>query len=173
MVRMSFIDDFKSDISKIIGRNICIKTNPYLGSYLNKTADKDPQELTIDFLRYNKESYQSVHFSIIAPPTGDDRSREVAKFALQQMPGCCGLLVSTGSFVNVRYRNKGIGHRLNQFRQQLAHQLGYSALICTDVHSNDPQRKILKKNGFQDIYQFTNARTGNVLDISVCQIYKP
>ena len=33
--------------------------------------------------------------------------------------------------------------------------------MCTDIVTNEPQQKILKKNGWNQICQFKNAKTGN------------
>ena len=94
----------------------------------------------------------------------------LASFQLVQMIGCCGILVSTQSSVHRKLRGKGLGTVLNSLRVEMARNMGYGILLCTDVESNAAQRKILAKNGWQDIYDFKNPRTGNRVFISVINL---
>lgn len=96
----------------------------------------------------------------------------VARFNLEQLPGCCGICISTASYVEPEYRGIGLGLLLNSLRIEMTRQMGYGLLMCTDLENNIPQRKILEKNGWEDIYGFTNPRTGNVLKISVYNLTK-
>ncbi len=89
----------------------------------------------------------------------------VAMWQLVEMPGCCGICISTGSMVYPRFRKVGIGKLLNLLRKELATVLGYGLLICTDVITNDPQQKILDQNGWKHISSFRNPRTQNVVAI--------
>lgn len=91
----------------------------------------------------------------------------IAQFTLVQMIGCCGICVSTNSYVSSKYRQKGINTELNKLRIELAKDQDYSLLLCTDVATNVPQKKTLLKNGWIDIHRFRNSRTGNLVDISV------
>jgi hypothetical protein len=90
----------------------------------------------------------------------------VAGFTLTQLPGCCGVVVSTGAWVNLDHRRKGIGSLMNQLRIDYARALGYGYILCTDVETNEPQRKLLAKNGWVDLTKFTNPRTVNRVFIS-------
>lgn len=94
------------------------------------------------------------------------RPTVVSSFWLSMMPGCCGLAVSFHACVYEPFRNKGVGTILNRLRMVIAKDLGYSALICTDVAANKHQRNILRKNNWKDIYQFINRRTGNKVFLS-------
>ena len=94
----------------------------------------------------------------------------VSHSRLLQLPGCCGVMVSTASVVYPNCRNRGVGTLMNKFRQELAYALGYTILLCTDVTNNDHQRKILAKNGWQDLYSFINRRTHNNVAISVIHL---
>lgn len=94
----------------------------------------------------------------------------ISFFELYQMPHCCGICVSTASNVSPKFQKLGVATLLNQFRQDLALNLGYSIILCTDCDKNLAQKKVLQKNGWQDIFKFTNKRTRNVLNISVKQL---
>lgn len=85
----------------------------------------------------------------------------IAKFRLQQLPGCCGVLVSYHANVKLAWRCKGLGTILNKMRQQIAWNKGYTLLLCTDVMENDPQQKILERNGWVPVTEFKNRRTDN------------
>lgn len=95
---------------------------------------------------------------------------ELARFDLVQQPNCCGILVSTMVWVREDLRNRGLGKVLNSLRIDIARRLGYSVLLCTDRVNNEPQRKILKANGWQDIFTFHNKRSGNEVAISVVKL---
>lgn len=95
--------------------------------------------------------------------------KKVASFELYKFPHCCAFMISCNSFVNFAYQNKGIGKLLNQFRIDIARELGFTALVCTDRDKNEIQRKLLKKNGWKDIYTVKNKRTNNVVHISIIE----
>lgn len=94
----------------------------------------------------------------------------ISSFLLYEMPHCCGILLSCGSFVEPSYRKKNLGSILNNFRIDLGKYLDYSLILCTDKIRNLPQRKILENNKWKDIYSFKNKRTDNDLFISVKDI---
>ena len=94
----------------------------------------------------------------------------VASFELAPMINCCGICVSTGAYVAPEWRKKGLGTLLNNLRMDIARFDGYSLLLCTDLVDNTPQRRILERNGWRNIYKFVNRRTGNPLHISVINL---
>jgi GNAT superfamily N-acetyltransferase len=96
--------------------------------------------------------------------------QEVARGLIQQMPGCCGLCISTAASVHPSYRGKGIGTLMNEFRIDVARYADYGAMICTDVLHNDAQQKILTKNGWSNIFEFDNPRTGNAIGIHIIDV---
>jgi len=94
----------------------------------------------------------------------------LSTFSLLKMPGCCGILVSTGSSVNYRYARMGVGTLLNAFRKEAAKLLGYTVLFCTDVTANEAQTKILNKNGWKSVHTFKNKRTLNEVALHVVNV---
>ena len=91
------------------------------------------------------------------------QGNKVSTFKLYQMPHCCGIAISCNAFVEEQYRNKRVGSVLNNLRQEIARANGYTILICTDIAKNDHQRKLLKTNGWEDVLEFKNKRTGNTV----------
>lgn len=92
---------------------------------------------------------------------------EVTTFCLRQLPGCCAFVVSYHVSVSSQFRNKGVGKLMNAFRLDIARFLRYTAMLCTDKLDNGPQRSILHKNGFVDIYTCINKKTDNHIAISL------
>lgn len=91
----------------------------------------------------------------------------ISTFRIYQMPHCCAFAISCDVKVYHPFTSKGVGKLLNQFRQDLCKLMNYSALLCTDVDHNGAQRKVLKVNGWDDIYSVINKKTDNVVHISV------
>lgn len=96
--------------------------------------------------------------------------KSVASFTLVAMPGCCGILISTGAWIQSEYRNKGIGKLLNLMRIQIAHEWEYSLMLCTDVTTNTPQQRILQSHNWKDLGAFLNTRTDNIVKIHTIDI---
>lgn len=103
---------------------------------------------------------------LVTRPKGHRGTFQITNFVLVQLPGCCGVCVSTGAYVFEPYRRKGVNILMNKLRQDLAREFGYTVLLCTDVDPNTPERHTLKTCGWHDILQFTNRRTGNVVNVS-------
>lgn len=94
----------------------------------------------------------------------------VAGFSLSPLPGCCGVVISHGAGVDPRYQGKGVGTLMNAMRVDIARLYGYGTMLCTDLVTNTPQRRILARNGWKDVHTFTNPRTDNELAISVIDL---
>lgn len=153
-----------------------------------KLLGVDPSELRLDYIRNASTQYQwnntqkwddnfsqecgkdyGVNYAFRLVNQRDPSfTKTVAFFKMTEMPSCCAFVVSHGSVVGVE--GKGVGTRLNRFRQDLAKAWGYSGIICTDVDTNKGQRRILEKEGWKDIFQRRNARTNNLVNISVKEL---
>ncbi len=136
---------YKEQIEQIIGQPIEIK-RWRVESFMSKTHEEGSWEIWID-------------------------KQIIAGFKLVCMPGCCGIVVSTGAYVAAHQQGKGLGTLLNQMRVQIAWQLGYTVMICTDVEGNEPQRVILRTNGWDNIWYFTNRRTQNVVNVDMIDLF--
>lgn len=99
-----------------------------------------------------------------------DQAALVARFEMIPMINCCGIVVSTRAYVAPAFEGKGLGTLLNSLRIDMARAEGYGVILCTDVTSNEKQRKILAKNGWRDIHRFVNPRTKNLIAISVVNL---
>lgn len=91
--------------------------------------------------------------------------KQVAGWMLKEMPGCCGMCVSTGAYVMPDFRQRGLGKLLNNLRIAIATELKFGMLFCTDILANEPQQKILANNGWSQIDEFKNPKTNNVIGL--------
>ena len=123
------------------------------------------KNLTLEELIYIKDTFYGLKFEII-----DLQGNLISTFRLLQMVGCCGICISTGTYVDPDFRGKGVNIILNNFRIDIAKHLGYGLLMCTDLKSNTPQMKTLDKNGWKHIHEFKNPRTGNILNITIKEL---
>lgn len=112
----------------------------------------------------------SFSLSLDGAPNYYNRNNTIASFSLASMVNCCGICVSTEARVVEAWQRKGLGTLLNAIRIDWARVLGYGLLLCTDIASNTPQRRVLAKNGWQDIHTFRNPRTGNDVVLSVINL---
>ena len=103
-------------------------------------------------------------------PTKIEGYEIISTFKLYELPHCCAIVVSCNAWINEKYRGMGLGTLLNQLRQHIGRGLNYTTMLCTDVMANKAQRQILQKNGWKDIHQLKNKRTGNELAVSVIDL---
>ncbi len=86
---------------------------------------------------------------------------DIAEFYLQELPGCCGILVFYHASVAKDYRGKGLGKLLLKVREESAVKAGYTVGLCTVLKDNKTENKILSMGGWEVKYDFTNSRTKN------------
>jgi hypothetical protein len=127
-------------------------------------TELDPEKL----LYYVKYNDNVTYRLILNREAGFIRKKkeqvEVAHFKLVEMPGCCGVVISTGAFTSESFRQRGIGTALNKFRMAIAKAIGYSTMMCTAVDDGITE-KILNKNGWTKIGGFVNRRTDNSISM--------
>lgn len=156
MYAKELIDEYRKKISEILEcdtENIIFKIDKEVNTFLN----------------YDKEGQNEGLYLIILKEDGKF-DKTISSWRLIQFPGCCAFCISTGVFVYKEFRSKGIGKVLNNFRKDVSKFLGFTSLICTDIETNTHQRKLLKSNGWKDIYSITNKRTKNLVNISIINL---
>jgi hypothetical protein len=124
---------------------------------------------TIDFDK-NKisKNWELGYYKVIQQV--EDKQILISDWKLYQLQHCCAFMVSCNVRVKDEYRNKRIGTILNQCRQDIGRLLGYSAILCTDIEQNQNQRKLLKTNGWKDVFSIINKRTNNRVYLTVINI---
>jgi hypothetical protein len=108
----------------------------------------------------------SYHLKVI----DQGHARSLTNFYLEQLPGCCGIVVSNGVNIYPEYRRKGLGATLNALRISIAKVQGYGMMLCTDVDTNEAQKKILSKNGWKKVDEFINPKTQNRVNIHTIEL---
>jgi hypothetical protein len=107
-------------------------------------------------VRHLHASYTDVELII-----RDDGNRTAADLRLVQMPGCCGVVVSTGLFVRHDIRSKKLGDLMHQLRDHAVVLLGYGKVTATVICGNKVEEHLLSKYGFTPTQEFINPKTGN------------
>lgn len=92
---------------------------------------------------------------------------ELASFTLSNTPGCCGILISTRTFIWYDYRRKGISYLLQDMKSYLVKKLNVGMLMATVVSSNTYEKICLVRTGWHKINSFDNPITGNSVEMWV------
>lgn len=163
-MKESIIDKYISEVNKLLNEDVKFEYYISFGnihaSEWRTLKDEDIPRIKSDeglnLVLLSKKTLQKNEFPL-----------EISAFKLVQMPGCCGICISTGVSIHPSYRGRGLNTLLNNMRIELARLGGYTLLMCTDLVNNIPERKTLDKNYWRDIYLFKNLRTSNELAISI------
>ena len=149
------IEKYTEKLKELLGQDLVIQCQLY-GEY---------KPLHIYNLVYIKDLPGGLKFRVI-----NVEGVVISRFELAQMLGCCGICISTGTYVHPDFRGKGVNIILNNFRIDITKHLEYGLLMCTDLKSNVPQMKTLDKNGWKHIHEFQNPRTKNILNITIKEL---
>lgn len=102
---------------------------------------------------------------------GEACSMRYGLFTLSPMPGCCGIVVSTESFVDVYWRGRGDSSKMfHKFKAQIAKVFGYKVMIMTTQLRNFPEVIGAAKSNWKFVHAFRNPRTDNDIGIAVKEI---
>lgn len=132
---------------------------------LNKLLGVESQ-LKVDF-KNTKPSY--IEFKVVC----GKYEKLITKWNMIEMPGCCGILISTGVRVEESFRRKGVNTLVNKYRIEMAKALNYGLLLCTDVDHNKAQIKTLNRNKWNKLFSFINPKTNNKVNIHAIETNPP
>ena len=83
----------------------------------------------------------------------------VGGFTFQTLPGCCGVVVSTSSWLKDKPWN--LGQHFHKLKEKVARELGYAAMLST-THCRNVQEVVGgAKAGWKWEHPFKNPRSGN------------
>lgn len=86
----------------------------------------------------------------------------MAGFTLIEQPNCCGVLISTKTFVYTQWQKQGLAQAMMPLKEAIAREFGYSCLSATvNVTGNPAEVHILLKHGWTRGASFINKRTKN------------
>ncbi len=135
--------------------------NPHWTMWMEARTDQDLEaDMTAE-----KGLFKRVRFSVhVGWANGYTPEREIGFFELHPMPGCCGVVVSSGSFLNVAERGQ-FSNYFHFLKAYVAKELGYSKMLATCETGNFPEVIGAAKNGWRMHKAFTNKRTGHQLTV--------
>ena len=86
-------------------------------------------------------------------------------YEIDSAPGQPQIAHCHGFFVTQANRGRKLGHMLKQDQMQTLRHLGYDYATCTVDASNERQRAVLEKAGWQLLGNITNTRTGGITQL--------
>lgn len=92
---------------------------------------------------------------------GAGEYRELSRFSISRLYGCCGVAVFYHASVAKDFRSRGLGTLLLQLREEAARKAGYSLAVATVQADNEEENMILRKAQWELARGFKNIRTGN------------
>jgi len=91
---------------------------------------------------------------------------DIAHFQLIQQKNCCGILVSTSTYVLGPHQKMGIAQEMMRLKEALAKEFGFSCLLATvNMTDNPAEVHILEKFGWSCVSSFKNSRTDHKVGI--------
>ena len=99
----------------------------------------------------------------------------IACGSLVPLVGCCGVIISTGAWVNKEWEKRGIASLMHEMRIEIAKEGEFSLMECTII-LNDKiehylrQRILLTNHSWKLVKSFVNSRTGNTIGVFTLDI---
>lgn len=157
------IQNYLVEIEKIVGFPVHLAVAPKGEGFADAVTATMPAHVNFWIHPSGKSDLQ---YMIMGMSLG----QSVHYFRMAQFPGCCALCISTNALTYSPYARKGINTIANKIRQEIAKISGYTTIICTDIQSNEAERRTLKTNGWGDLYQIKNRRTNNTVILSAKEL---
>ena len=100
------------------------------------------------------------------PVVSANSKQTLAGFYLEPLPGCCGVVVSTGSWIIPEYRGS-FGKLFHTLKETVARKLGYSLMLATTELRNLPEVIGASNAKWKHIHTFRNQRTSHDLSLMI------
>lgn len=144
------------------GGNVIIRAD-YRNSVLVEFPDGDPGE-------HEKGLYKEQQFTVEWERS--DKTREkLGTFVLSPLPGCCGVVVSTASYLEEKQRGLSyISTSFHEIKEKVARHYGYSLMLSTVQLRNLPEIIGASKAKWRFIHHFRNKRTDNDLTLGIKEL---
>lgn len=95
-------------------------------------------------------------------------STDIGHFSLEPMPGCCGVIVSTGSYLEPHQRgDHNISRWFHELKAETARKFGYTTMLMTTQLRNIPEVVGASRHKWRFFHYFRNKRTNNDIGIAV------
>lgn len=110
----------------------------------------------------------SIDTSFIVQWQQSDKAVTFGRFTLAPMPGCCGVVVSTGSYIEPYQRGQYNPSRwFHSLKAETARHFGYTTMIMTTQLRNIPEVVGASHCGWKFHEFFRNKRTGHDIGIAI------
>src|SRR3990167_2240656 len=96
--------------------------------------------------------------------------QELARFSLNQMPNCCGIMILSKLDVNYGYRRKGVGSILLNLIEYIALIGDYTKVICTNI--NPVFDSVLEKQQWNLVDTFFNRNSEHTVKTWMKEVYR-
>lgn len=90
-------------------------------------------------------------------------SKEIARFSISQLTGCCGVAVLNDVCVDAFLRRKGIGNVVHKLAEVIAKSLDYGKIMCTTTMKNEAEQSLLYSRNWLLTDTFVNPKTSNTV----------
>ena len=123
-----------------------------------------PDDFPEDPEERQKGLEKSTNFVVCQGPAPDPdkpHTDSYGRFTFAPLPGNCGIVVSTDTWIAERWRKQGSADRLHKIKENIARQLGYSLMLSTSISTNMPQVISAAKAGWKFVDHFQNKRTNH------------
>lgn len=159
MVVSKLTENLRSNIARLLncknGENIVIKV------YENSSN----VYFTLEefFNQYNPEAIGKGQCNLIFRI--DVEKIILCSFQLKDMYNCAAILVGSDLFINIDWRNKGIGKLITKFMIDFGSYYGYAVLQGADLVDNKYMVRIFEGLGWKKAHETINKKTNNKLAI--------
>ena len=92
---------------------------------------------------------------------------EIGHTSFSPLPGCCGIVVSHGTYLTEQTRGSGLSEPFRKLKEQIARELGYSLMLATTDMANFPAVGNMFRSNYQMVDAFTNKRTGHLIGLGI------
>lgn len=84
---------------------------------------------------------------------------------IYELPGNAQIAVFNYAFLPKHKRGKGKGKLAHQQRLETSRELGFDMALCTVVSSNATEKAILKRFGWEYLFQFHSSKSDNYVEL--------
>ncbi len=96
---------------------------------------------------------------------------EMGQFTLEPFPGCCGIVVSTASYLNEKQRGQhNVSRWFHELKEMTAKHFGYKVMIMSTQLRNIPEVVGASRARWRFFHYFRNSRTDNDIGIAIKDI---
>lgn len=133
--------------------------------WLEARTEEDGNKFYEDLVAYGKGLREETTFVLFR--VTDNSEFKLGEFTLAPMPGCCGIVVSTNTWLTKDNQHTGLSNPFRELKHKLAKDLGYAVMIATTRTKDIPAVGNMIKSKYNIVKVFRNKRTDNDVGIGI------